>query len=104
MVPNMSNKLILAAASVVAVVGVVDGTISNDWDLVIILAMILGLQLLLWGHISWGRPAVPLRADLVAWLRDRAVTGGESLERVADRAVGAYRVGLTGHEPDQDGH
>ena len=38
-----------------------------------------------------GCGAVPLRRDLVTWLRRRAATTGEPLEAVADRAVAAYR-------------
>jgi len=94
-IPSLSNKLILIAASLTAVVGVADAAVAGNWDLVAVLGIVLGLQVLLWIRISWGRPAVPLRADLVRWLGDRAVAGGEPLERVADRAVGAYRTGLT---------
>jgi len=97
-VPNLSNKLILAAASAIAVVGLVDAAVAAAWDLVVLIGMILGLHVVLWIQLSWGRPAVPLRADLVRWLGDRAVAGGEPVERVADRAVAAYRVGLSGRD------
>ena len=102
MVPNLSNRLILGAASIVAVIGVIDSAIGRQWDLLVVFSLVLALQLLLWAHISWGRPAVPLRADLVRWMSDRAVAGGEPVGRVGDRAVAAYRAGLTGSDPDND--
>jgi len=100
--PNLSNTLLLAAASIAAIIGIVDAAVELEWDLLVLFSIILGIHLVIWLHLSWGRPAVPLRADLVSWLRDRAVAGGEPVERVADRAVGAYRAGLTGRDTDTD--
>ncbi|MGI9604356.1 MAG: hypothetical protein ACR2QE_20925, partial [Acidimicrobiales bacterium] len=100
MTPNIRSRLLLAATAVVVVVGLADAAASGEWDLFGLLAIIVVLQGLIWLQLSWGRPAVPLRADLVSWLDDRAVAGGESVENVADRAIGAYRAGLTGVDPD----
>lgn len=93
--PNLSNKVILFLASIVAIVGVIDAWVDADWDLGALFGLILVLLVVLWARLSYGRPAVPLRADLVGWLDERAVSAGESIEGVADRAVSAYRAGLT---------
>jgi transposase len=54
------------------------------------------LQLLLVMRTNGRRPSVPIRADLVRWLRDRAAAEGEPAELIADRAVSAYRADLLG--------
>ena len=95
MTPKLSNRMILALAGVVSVVGLADAAVDTDWDEFGLFVLVLVLVVVLAARISWGRPAVPLRGDLVAWLEERAVDGGESPEAVADRAVAAYRAGLT---------
>ena len=64
--------------------------------------MMAALMVVLLFRTLSGRPAVPLRRDLVAWLDERAVSAGEPLERVADRAVSAYRAGLSVESTDID--
>lgn len=102
MTPNLTNRLLLGAASILAVVAIVDAAIGREWDLVVVVALVLAVQIALWLRLSWGRTAVPIRHDLVRWLSDRAVAGGESVGHVAERAIGSYRLGLTGVEPKAD--
>ncbi len=79
----------------VTVVGIVDGIVSGDADVVALFALALLGWAVIFVRISWHRPTVPIRADLVRWLEERAIDGGESIDAVADRAIAAYRRGLT---------
>jgi hypothetical protein len=96
MLPTPTNRAVLALTAAVAGVGVVDASAGRNWDLVAVFALIGVLQLVLLMRLSGRRRAVPLRADLVRWLRDRAAVEGESAELIADRAVSAYRSDLVG--------
>lgn len=95
----MTNRVVLLVTLLVAAVGALDAAIGGVWDLFTVFVLVALLQLVLLLRISGRRPAVPLRADLVRWLRDRAEAEGESAERIIDRAVSSYRAGLVG---DQD--
>jgi hypothetical protein len=92
--PTDLNKLILALAVVVSAVGAVDAAIGRSMDLVVVFALGGVLQLALLMRLQGRRPAVPLRADLVAWLRQRAAAQGEPLGAVADRCVASCRADL----------
>jgi hypothetical protein len=89
--------------AVITVIGGIEGAATRQWDLVVVFGLTLLLQLLLLARTSVGRPPVPLRNDLVAWLRERAAATGEPLERLADRCVAGYRAGLTDTGTDRDG-
>jgi hypothetical protein len=95
MAPTTLHRAVLLTTSVVLAVGVVDGIISREWDLLAVFAVALALQLLLLARLSGRRPAVPIRRDLVSWLRNQAALGGEPMEVVADRAISSYRAGFT---------
>lgn len=95
MAPTTLNRAVLLMTSLVLAVGVVDGIVSREWDFLAVFAIALALQLLLLARLGGRRPAVPIRRDLVGWLRDQAALGGESIESVADRAVSAHRAGFT---------
>jgi hypothetical protein len=100
MAPTTLNRAVLLMTSLVLAVGVVDGIVSREWDFLAVFAIALALQLLLLARLSARRPAVPIRRDLVGWLRNQAALGGESIESVTDRAISAYRAGFTGtNEP-----
>lgn len=94
MPPTSLNKLILTLAVLVSVVGAVDATIGESYDLAVVFGLGAILQLGLLLRLQAHRPAVPLRADLVAWLRDRAAVEGEPMGVVADRCVAACRADL----------
>jgi hypothetical protein len=84
---------LIAAVSVTTVAGI-DATIGRNWDLVVVIGLVLVLQVGALAKVSRGRPAVSLRGDLARWLEDRAAATGEPAEQIADRAVAAYRAGL----------
>lgn len=94
MAPTTLNRAVLLMSSLVLAVGVIDGIVSREWDFLAVFAMALALQLLLLARVSGRRPAVPIRRDLVAWLRNQAALGGEPIDAVADRAISAYRDGF----------
>ena len=95
MAPTTLNRLVLLTTSLVLAVGVVDGIVSHEWDFLAVFAAALALQLLLLVRLSGRRPAVPVRRDLVAWLRDHAALSGETIESVTDRAISAYQAGFS---------
>lgn len=94
----MTNRAVLLVTLLVAAVGALDAAIGRVWDLFTVFVLVGLLQLVLLLRISGRRPTVPVRADLVRWLRDRAEAEGESAERIIDRAVSSYRAGLVGDE------
>jgi hypothetical protein len=100
--PTVTNRTVLVVTVAVAVIGAVDAAVGRNWDLLTVFVLLGLLQLVLLLRLSARRPAVPLRADLVRWLRDRAEAEGESPDRIVDRAVSAYRAGLLGEAVDGD--
>jgi hypothetical protein len=95
MAPTTLNRLVLLMSSLVLAVGVIDGIASREWDLLAVFVAALALQLLLLARLSVRRPAVPIRRDLVAWLRDEAALRGEPMEAIADRAISSYQAGFS---------
>jgi hypothetical protein len=102
MAPTTLNRVVLLMSSLVLSVGVIDGIVSREWDFLAVFAMALALQLLLLARLSGRRPAVPIRRDLVVWLRDQAALGGEPIDTVADRAISAYRAGFADAQQPTD--
>jgi hypothetical protein len=93
--PTVFTRTTLMVLIVIAIVGAVDAGGSDEWDLVVIFgALLIGLVFLL-ARTALSRPLVPIRGDLVRWLAARANVNGERVGHVADRAVAAYRDGLT---------
>ena len=90
MSPTGIVKLLVGANLIVAIVGSVDAGISGEWDLFVLFAIGLGLSVALIMRLESSRPAIPVRRDLVAWLRDRASVSGESLTAVTDRAIATF--------------
>ena len=95
MTPTTLNRAVLVTSVIVLGVGVVDGIVSREWDLLAVFAIALLLQLVLLARLSTGRPAVPIRGDLVRWLREHSALTGDSMDAVADRAIASYRSGFT---------
>jgi hypothetical protein len=95
MAPTTLNRLVLLMSSLVLAVGVIDGIASREWDFLAVFTAALALQLLLLARLSIRRPAVPIRRDLVAWLRDEAALRGEPMEAIADRAISSYQAGFS---------
>jgi len=89
--PNNAVTLLLLAVAVVLGVGLVDAALGAEWDLFVVTAIALGLQLVLIVRSRGRRQSVPLRRDLVQWLRERSELSGEPISVIADRAVSHYR-------------
>lgn len=101
--PTLFTRASIGVLMIVAFVGAVDAAAGDEWDLTVIFTVvILGLGVLL-ARTSVARPLVPIRGDLVRWLSARAAVHGERVEVVADRAVAAYRDGLTACHADDRG-
>jgi hypothetical protein len=90
------NRVVIVLIGMVSVIGMVDAAIGRSWDQVAVFVMILLLDLVLVVRVSFRRREVTLRADLAGWLERYAAEGDERVDEVADRAVAAYRAGLTG--------
>lgn len=90
MSPTGIVKLLVGANLIVAIVGSVDAGISGEWDLFVLFAIGLLLSVALIMRLESSRPAIPIRRDLVSWLRDRASVSGESLTAVTDRAIATF--------------
>ena len=83
-----------AVAVLVTAVGLVDAADARNWDLVVVLASSVVLQVFVLAVARIGQHPVALRRDLADWLRRQADATGESPALLADRAVAAYRAGL----------
>lgn len=94
MTPTTMHKVALATLLVITLVGAGDAVVGEVWDHVAVFVLAAALQLLLFLELQGHRPAVPLRADLVAWLRHRASETGEPMELVADRCIATARADL----------
>lgn len=103
MAPSGLNRLIVVGLAVVAGVGTADAAISAEWDLLVVFVVVLGLALALVVRLETGRPSIPVRRDLVAWLRERAAVSGEPISALTDRALAAYRERY-GHVGGERGH
>ncbi|GMQ98847.1 MAG: hypothetical protein BMS9Abin17_1376 [Acidimicrobiia bacterium] len=90
MSPTASVRLLVSAVIVVALVGVVDAGIGNEWDLFVLFSLLLGFGAVLALKLESRRPAIPVRRDLVRWLRDRASASGEPMSAVTDRAIATF--------------
>jgi len=90
MSPTATTRLLVFSAIVVALVGAVDAGIGGEWDLFVLFVGILAIATALGLRLESRRPAVPVRRDLVAWLRDRSSISGEPLSTVTDRAIATY--------------
>lgn len=88
--PTAGTRLLVVAVIVLALVGVADAGIGGEWDLFALFALILGFGAALALKLESRRPAIPIRRDLVRWLRDRASASGEPMSAVTDRAIATF--------------
>lgn len=102
MAPSGLNRLLVVSLAIISGIGAIDAAIGGHGDLFIVLVISAVLSLTLLGRLESSRPAVPIRRDLVVWLRNRAAMSGESIGAVTDRALAAYRERY-GHSPSQSG-
>ena len=98
--PTLVTRMTFAVMIAIAAVGVLAAGLEGDWDLAVVFAVLCVLAAILLVRTSTRRPLVPIRADLVRWMSARAAVDGDRTERLADRAIAAYRDGLTGREND----
>ena len=91
MSPTATTRLLVFSAVVVAFIGAVDAGIGGEWDLFVLFVGILAIAVVLGSRLESRRPAIPVRRDLVAWLRDRSSISGESFSTVTDRAIATYQ-------------
>jgi hypothetical protein len=94
MIASFAGRVIIFATIAAAGTGALDAARGGDFDLVVVFGVVVGLQVVLLWRVATGRLPVAVRADLVAWLRDRHALTGEPLERIADRCVADYRATL----------
>ncbi len=90
MSPSGTAKIAVTASVLVLLIGSIDAGLSGEWDLLVLFVISLGFNVVLLLRLESRRPAVPIRRDLVAWLRDRASLSGESLTAVTDRAIATF--------------
>ncbi len=90
MSPTGTVRLFVVSNVVVLVIGSIDAGISGEWDLFVLFVIGLVLSLALLARVESRRPAIPIRRDLVVWLRDRASVSGEPLTTVTDRAIATF--------------
>ena len=95
MTPTLLTTFLVVLAALATLVGAVDAAIGGEGDLFVVFVVALALQVVLLVRLNVGRPSVPLRIDLVRWLRERAAATGEPMDQIADRAVATYRAGLS---------
>jgi hypothetical protein len=96
--PSVRTITILTVAVGVAIVGILDAVLGGHWDSAVLFAVVVAAIGTVVLTSRWNRPPVPLRGDLVAWLRRRSLESGEPVGVIADRAVQHYQllVGGTG--------
>lgn len=99
--PTQLTRLTLAVMVAAAAVGAGAAGLEGDWDLAVIFVALAVLAAVLLARTSTRRPLVPIRGDLVRWMSARAALDGDRTERLADRAIAAYRDGLSGQETDK---
>ena len=90
----MTPVLALVVALIVAGAGLVDALSDQHTDAAVVLVALVALQCIALLWLGRGRRGIALRPDLAAWLRRQAGATGETVERLADRCVAAYRAGL----------
>jgi hypothetical protein len=93
MSPTGTVRLLVIAGVVVMIVGLIDAGIGGQWDLFALFVIGLGIGVALLTRVESRRPAIPIRRDLVAWLRDRASVSGQPLTAVTDRAIATFAEG-----------
>lgn len=95
------NRLI-GAAILLAVIGAFDAVRGDHWDQ---FAILIAVALLLWAALAVSprrSQVVAPRPDLMDWLDEFAALTDDEPDRVADRALAAYRSQMVPGAPDLD--
>ncbi|BCK56067.1 hypothetical protein NWFMUON74_38390 [Nocardia wallacei] len=93
------SSWLLTLVVLAAGIGIIDAATARTWDLVAVFGVIMALAVAAASGLPGGRRVLTLRPDLAHWLALRAAAAGEPPDRVADRAIAAYRAGMTDQEP-----
>lgn len=98
--PSSSPRtlLVLVLATAVAVVGLVDTVISQEWDFAVVFGLAVVLQLVVLLQTRTGRAWLSVRRDLATWVMGRAVATGETPDAVVDQCLASVRAGLADDE------
>jgi hypothetical protein len=99
--PTLFTRLLLGTMVAASLIGGIDAGRGGQWDLVTLFAVLCMMSSYLLLRTSSLRPLVPIRGDLVRWMTARSSVSAERTETLADRAISAYRAGLTGDTQDQ---
>lgn len=91
MTPNNTTRILLVAAVLALAIGLADAAVGGEWDLFAVMTLAAIATAAVVARATWSRPAVPLRRDLTAWLRERSQSTGEPMGLIADRAIARYR-------------
>jgi hypothetical protein len=92
--PTNVHRGAMVLLLVIIAVGALDAASGRVWDHFVVFVLAGIVQGLLLLTLAGGRPAVPLRSDLVSWLRQRAARTGEPMELIADRCIASARADL----------
>ncbi len=90
----LTIRTLLIGAASATTIAVIDAALGNNWDLIVVTAVVLVLQVAALAKLGRRRLQVPLRADLARWLEDRASVTGESIESIVDRAMAGFAARL----------
>ncbi|WP_280460361.1 hypothetical protein [Nocardia carnea] len=88
------SHLLLAGMVFVGGAGLVDAAIGHAWDSVTLFAIIVVLANTVAARSLAAGPSIGIRRDLAAWLTARSDEAGERADRIAARALSAYRAAL----------
>lgn len=95
MIANHRNALVQLLALLATGASMVETVQGRDWDLTVVLGVVVALQAAVLAGLRTRRRPVGLRADLAGWIEEHAAATGEPAARLADRCVAAFRAGLT---------
>lgn len=88
------RRAVMAAALLIAVVGLIDALRGGEPDLATLFALLCVALAWLVAGASTRRTLVGVRADLARWIEERSALTGEPAERIVDRALADDRARL----------
>ncbi|MFG2447364.1 hypothetical protein ACGFQG_31245 [Nocardia fluminea] len=96
MIADVATRWMMVVVGGIAAIGLVDAATGGNGDLAVVFGAIVVLSIAASLRLPGRRRSIRIRGDLVGWLSTRAAESDEPVGRVVDRAVAAYRCGLTG--------
>lgn len=95
---DVTTRVLVTCGLIVSAVGVVDATITREWDLFVLFVLATAIQLAIWLRQGAHRTPVTIRPDLAHWIERQAEVTGEPHDDVLDRAIATYKHGLYADE------